>query len=511
MYRRLKMMNFLHRVTAINTPAQAQLRSLRCFSDRFPVLASRAAVISEEVLASQAGLDTLRRGGSAADAVLTMAACMQVLQPYTAGVGGDCFSLHYEALGKTVHCVDGSGKSPAGLTLELAQSRLGSGQSRSRVPSGLLATVPGAAKAWFHIAARYGSGKLTMAELFAPAVAYAQHGFPMDHMKRIAWKTILKRRLDIPGGQYFLQGGTEIPKLGQVFSNRPLAALLKRLSREGPRAVYEGSVAASLAEAVRRAGGVLSTSDLAEHLSSDEPLQVEPASSTYHGRVVHVPPLPTQGAVLLEALNILEGFHLRGLQHVPGELDHVVIEALRHAVADGLCHVACPSSSSSIELMVSKEHAALKRAQVDPHRRAESVFSGPYSSCGLPDTTFLAATDEAGNVCAFIGSNANYFGCAVVEEHGFAVHCRGAGFCLEAGHPNCFGPRKKPYHSVMPVMVTDASSHDWLCTTGTMGGYAQTSIVTQLLLNMMELDLDPQQAVAKARFLLGTYSSVHPE
>ncbi|XP_037572293.2 glutathione hydrolase-like YwrD proenzyme [Dermacentor silvarum] len=487
--------------------------SLRRLSRRFPVLAPKAAVVCDEMLASAAGLDVLRRGGNAADATLAMAACMQVLQPYTMGLGGDCFALHYEPQTKKVRCVDGCGRSPAALSLELVKNSKDQRDCSSvEHVSGLQATVPGAAKAWFHIARHFGSGKMTMSELFAPAVHYAQHGFPMDHVKQSVWQLRHKAMLEIPGGRYFLDEHSCVPALGQTIKNQPLAALLKKFTREGPQAVYKGIVAENIADAVRRAGGVLSTQDLADHLASVEPLDVEPASATYRGNVkVHTTPLPTQGAVVLQALNIFESFQWRGLQETPGQFEHLMIEALRHAVADGLRYVADPATGGSLEKMVSKEHAQRCAEMLNPDRREETVYPEQAPTPGRSGTTFMAAVDDTGNVCALMGSNSEFFGCTVVEEQGICIQTRATGFNKVPGHPNCVGPRKKPYHSVMPVMLTDAKSGAWLGTLGSMGGIIQTSIITQLLLNMLELGLDPQESLARPRFLLGSPNRTHPD
>ncbi|KAK8760655.1 hypothetical protein V5799_028078 [Amblyomma americanum] len=395
------------------------------FASRLPVIAARAAVVSDEVLASQAGLDVLRRGGNAADAALAMSACMQVLQPYSTGVGGDCFALYYDARTKKVHCVDGSGRSPAALTLEQVQTHSRAEGPLLKRAAGLYATVPGAPKAWFYIARRFGSGKLTLSEIFDPAVRCAEHGFPMDHSKKLIWALRHKDLQRKPGGRYFLDEDGRVPSLGQIITNRPLAALLRRLAQEGPRVMYEGPVAESMVDAVRQAGGVLSTEDLAAHLASTEPLEVEPISTTYRGDVrVHTTPLPTQGAVLLETLNILEGFDLQGLRHIPGDFEHVVIEALRHAVADGLRHVADAASGGSVGELLSKERASKLREQVKLDRRVERVYPEVALPYGQSGTTFAAAADDVGNVCAMMGSIALSFGCAVVKEHGFAVQVR---------------------------------------------------------------------------------------
>ncbi|XP_075559993.1 glutathione hydrolase-like YwrD proenzyme [Dermacentor variabilis] len=293
---------------------------------------------------------------------------------------------------------------------------------------GLQATVPGAAKAWFHIATRFGSGKLSMKDLLAPAISYAENGYPMDAVKQGTWQSMHNRLKRLPGGRYFLNEDNNVPPLGQILVNRPLATLLKRLGQEGPQVVYKGCVAEGIVDAVHRAGGVLSIDDLSDHMESTEPLETEPASTTYRGEIaVHTTTLPTQGAVLLEALNILNRFDLKDLKQIPGQFEHVVIEALRHAIADGLRYVGDPRTGGSLDEMLS-------------HQRAR--------------TTFVAAADEAGNVCGLIGSLSHYFGCAVVEEHGFAV---------------------------------------------------------QVLVNMVELGLDPQQSLYRPRFLVGGAMSVHPD
>ncbi|XP_070379315.1 glutathione hydrolase-like YwrD proenzyme isoform X1 [Dermacentor albipictus] len=441
-----------------------------------------------------------------------MAACMQVLQPYATGIGGDCFAIHYDASTKSVRCVDGCGRSPAALTLEMVESKSSYDWTSERYMYGLQATVPGAAKAWFHIATRFGSGKLSMSEILAPAVSYAENGFPMDHVNQGMWQIMHSRLKRLPGGRYFLNKDNSLPPLGQIMVNRPLARLFRRLGQEGPKVVYKGCVAEGIVDAVRRAGGVLSTEDLSDHMESTEPLEAEPASTTYRGEVaVHTTTLPTQGAVLLEALNILNKFDLKEIKHIPGQFEHFVIEALRHAIADGLRHVGDPRTGGSLDEMLSHKRAHHNAAMVKFDRKMEAIYPEAALSIENSGTTFVAAVDEAGSVCGLIGSLSEYFGCAVVEEHGFAIQRRGAAFNRVSGHPNCFGPLKKPYHSLMPVMVTDAHSGDWLCTMGTMGGLTQTSVLAQVLLNMVELGLDPQQSLSKPRFLVGSARRMHPD
>ncbi|KAH7942729.1 hypothetical protein HPB52_000392 [Rhipicephalus sanguineus] len=266
-----------------------------------------------------------------------------------------------------------------------------------------------------------------MSDLLAPAIRYAEDGVPMDHVKQAIFRHMLNALQRMPGGRFFLGGDNNEPPI----ENTVNCKYAQKLGTDGPRVVYEGSVAAGIAEAVHRAGGIMSPQDLADHINSTEPLEMEPISTTYRDVAVHTTPLPTQGAVLLQVLNVLEEVGMKA--------------------------------------------------------------------------------DETGNVCALIGSLSQFFGCAVVEEHGFPVQVRGAGFNTVPGHPNCFGGRKKPYHSLMPVMVTDAHSQDWLGTMGCMGGFVQTSVLTQLLLNIVELGLDPQQSLSKPRFLIGSALTANPD
>ncbi|KAH7942731.1 hypothetical protein HPB52_000394 [Rhipicephalus sanguineus] len=282
----------------------------------------------------------------------------------------------------------------------------------------------------------------------------------MDHEKYRSWRI---RDLKLtPGGHFFLNTDRQ------------------RFANEGPRAVYEGPVAEQMVGAVVSAGGVLSTKDLSDHLASSEPLLVQPVKTTYRGDVtVHTTPLPTHGAVLLEALNILECFDLTAIHKRPGQFEHVMVEALRHASADGMRYVGDPDHGGSIEKILSHDRARQCMASLKLERKMDEVcpdIERPQKHSG---TTFLAAVDETGNVCALTSSLSRNFGCAVVEKHGFAVQARGDGFNQVSGHLNCFGPRKKPYHSLMPVMVTDARTNNWLCTMGAMGGALQPNILTQ--------------------------------
>ncbi|KAK8761476.1 hypothetical protein V5799_027254 [Amblyomma americanum] len=429
--------------------------------------------------------ELLNHGGNAADAAVAAAAALQVLKPYATGIGGDCFALFYDAETRAVRCIDGSGPSPASLTRELFAAG---------ADSGMEATVPGAVKGWFDTLRHCGSGRVGMREVLAPAVRLGRGGFPVGVRNASQWSTYEVKLRGLVGGRFFLP----VPWAGQVVYNAPLADLLERLGRDGAGAFYEGPVAEAVATAVQRAGGVLTPDDLRRHLEASCDGLVEPVSTTYRGTRVHTTPLPSHGSVLLEALNILERFELRQLDSAAYE--HLVVEALRLALEDGLGWVAHGGPAQDGR-MTSKEHS--KTRLVDPERARDCRGMVLPTSPEQSHTVFLVTADGRGNACAFINSNFYGFGCSVVEEHGFAVHCRGRGFNALARHPNCAGPFKKPYHTLMPVLVTDTASGDWLAALGTMGGYTQPQVDLQIFLAMAERGLDPQAALDAPRLYIG--------
>ncbi|XP_037516319.1 glutathione hydrolase-like YwrD proenzyme [Rhipicephalus sanguineus] len=454
-------------------------------SRRSPVLSLDGGASTDDPLATAAAIEVLTRGGNAADAAVAAAAALQVLKPYATGIGGDCFALFYDAKTRTVRCIDGSGPSPEALTRELFVAG---------ADSGMEATVPGAVKGWFDTLRHCGSGRVSMSEVLAPAVRLARDGFPVGVVNAAHWATYESKLGSLVGGGHFLP----VPRAGQLLRNEPLADVLERLGQEGAGAFYKGPVAEAVAAAVKRAGGVLEAADLLRHFVEGGDGLVVPVSTTYRGTRVHTVPFPSHGSVLLEALNILEPFELRDVEE--GTYAHLLLEALRLAFADGLAWVAHEGLARD-GLMASKEHAKSRHVDIE-RARQWSEADLPYTP-EQSHTVFLVTADEQGNACAFINSNFLGFGCAVVEQYGFAVHCRGRGFSAVAGHPNCAGPCKKPYHTLMPVLVTDDASGDWLAALGTMGGYAQPQVDLQIFLAMLERGLDPQSALDAPRLYIG--------
>ncbi|CAN7938507.1 unnamed protein product, partial [Ixodes hexagonus] len=351
--------------------------------------------------------------------------------------------------------------------------------------------------------------QLSMSEILEPAIRFAEEGFPLSLTGAFLWDRAKSKLMRMHGGRAYLIDGENTPSPGELLTNFPMAGLLKRVADEGPSAFYVGPVAQKVVEAVTDVGGLMTLDDLRNHLVSSGPTVVPAISTTYRGTTVHTTPLPSQGAVLLDALNILELFDLQTVKTNPAQFYHLVIEALRLAGEDGLAYVADPEFSN-IDGMISKEHGKKRRVLLDVERFV------PRCSKDLPrvqqsGTAFMAAVDPWGNACSYINSIAQPFGCTTVHEYGFGVHARGDGFNTLPGHPNCAGPRKKPLHTLMPVLVTDSSSGEMLSVMGSLGGAAQPQAILQVFLNMVEHGLNPQQAIEKQRLSIGWRRHYHPD
>ncbi|CAN7985171.1 unnamed protein product [Ixodes pacificus] len=460
--------------------------------------------------------DTLRRGGNAADAAVTMAATLQMVQTMSCGVGGDCFAIFYDATMRKVHCIDGSGRSPALLTRDRFLSGMKDGKLKPEC-KGLQATVPGAVKTWFEVIKHFGSGKLDMADLFESAILYGEKGFPVGKWCANEWALRQSKLQNMHGGSTFLDRDGLVPVHGAVWRNVPLAGLLRRIAAEGIGAFYDGPVAQGIVNAVTSAGGIMSLYDLQSHMNSTEPQVVPPVSTAYGKTTVHTTPLPSQGAILLEALNILEGYDISNkLERELGAVRASLFASLSVSASgrSGRSYAKVYFAPAPIRRIIATQRwRDFKLSSICSFGRAITSFAPE----GLPSlyqsgTVAATAVDTQGNACCLIGSTGTSFGCTVVSEYGFPVHTRGTAFNTLPGHPNCVGPRKKPYHTLMPVVITDSSSERLLAVMGSQGGSMTPQALLQVILSMVDLGLDPAEAVSKLRIKIGSLKrGTHPE
>ena len=461
---------------------------------RSPVVGTRGTVASSQPLATAAGLRILAEGGNAADAAIATAAALQVTEPNMTGLGGDCFALFYEASSGRVTAINGSGRSPAALTLEkLREDGFGASLPRNHAHC---VTVPGACAGWCDFSARHGS--LPLAQVLTPAIELAEEGFPVAPLTSLLWKWSGERQLAVsPGGQELLIEG-RAPRAGELFRNPTLAKTLRTVAEKGAEAFYRGAIGAAIAAVVREMGGVMSEDDLAAHESSWE----EPISSVYRDvRVWECPP-NGQGLATLLALNLLRGFELTALDPLGPDRLHLMIEAMRLAFADARWYVADPKFGDiPLAELLSEEYASKRRQEISQGRAAPvTARGGPFAGS---DTVYLCAVDALGNGCSFINSNYEGFGSGIVPTGcGFSLQNRGAGFSLDPAHPNALAPGKRPYHTIIPGLITRESDGSLFGPFGVMGGYAQPQGHMQVVVAMVDDGLDPQAALDRARFHL---------
>lgn len=445
-------------------------------------------VATSQPLAAQAGLRILQAGGTAADAAVATAAVLAVAEPMSTGVGGDAFALFYDARSKKITALNGSGRAAAALTLKELRA---AGLAEIPLDSPHSVTVPGTVAAWADLLARHGT--MSLADVLQPAIAYARDGFPVSEIIAAMWQHTAARLQRLPSGRELLPGGRP-PRFGQVVRLPELARTLEIIAEGGPEAFYRGELAQRIAAFVQQQGGRLDASDLAAHRSTwDEPIAIE-----YRGLRVWECPPNGQGLAALLALGITEGFDLAGA----AEADrwHLLIEAMRLGFADARRWVADPRRVDlPLATLLSPDYIAGRRRLIDPRR------ANPDPRSGLPlpnsDTVYLSVVDGQGNACSFINSLFHGFGSGlVVPGTGIVLQNRGALFSLDPAHPNCLEPGKRPYHTIIPALVT-RNDELWACY-GVMGGFMQPQGHLQVLVNLVDLEMTPQAALDAPRFCL---------
>jgi gamma-glutamyltranspeptidase / glutathione hydrolase len=448
-------------------------------------------VASSQRAATAAGVSILRSGGNAADAAIAVAAALNVTEPTSTGLGGDCFALYFDAKTKTVSALNGSGRAPAKLSLEVLRTQ-GIQELPPFHPHTI--TVPGACAGWLDLIARH--GRLSLSTIFAPAIDLAEHGFEVGTNTAHFWAKGLDSRKGVANlGELTIDG--RAPRAGERFTNRGLARTLRAIATGGVDAFYRGEIAAAIVDVITGAGGAMTSADLSAHTSTWD----EPISTTYRGMRVWECPPNGQGITALLALNILEGFELRGQDPTGPDRFHVLVEALRTAFADTRWYVADPRVAKvPVAELLSKDYAARRRSLIDPRRAAADVKHGaPVAST---DTVYFCVVDGDGNACSFINSNYMGFGTGLVPKGwGFTLQNRGHCFSLDPNHPNALAPGKRPYHTIIPGMITRADGSLY-APFGVMGGFMQPQGHVQVVVGLFDDQVEPQVVLDRARFCI---------
>ena len=451
---------------------------------------------SESVLASQVGARILEQGGNAVDAAIAMNAMMGLVAPMNDGIGGDLFVIYYEAKTGKLHGLNASGWAPKALTAEYLRAK-----GHTRMPSRGIdaATVPGAVKGWEALRTRFGT--LSFAQILAPAIRYAETGFPVGEVVSVYWKDsedVLRR--DPATARTYLPNG-QLPTVGDMFRNPDLAWTYRQIAAQGAKAFYTGNVAAKLLASSKTHGGTMTAADLAEY----DVEWVTPISTTYRGWTVYELPPNGQGIAALMMLNLMEQFDLRAMGHNSVQALHHMIEAKKLAYADMQRYDADPRFAKvPVSGLISKTYGAARA----------KLISASSANCNVPvgtpegtdnGTTYLSVVDKEGNLISFIQSNYSTVGFGaglVVDGAGFVWHNRGGGFSLDPQSPNLIAGRKRPLHTIIPGFMEKG---DEKIAFGIMGGWNQSQAHAQFVSNIVDFGMNIQGALDAPRFSKETF------
>ena len=457
------------------------------------VVGKRGMVAASQPLAVSAGLHVLQSGGSFVDAALATSAVLCVTEPYASQVGGDAFIIVYEAkTGKTT-ALNASGAAPQRATL----AHFADGIPLRGLSA---ASVPGLVDAWFTLHERWGTKPV--GELFAPAMRYAEEGFPAGfrYSRNFAASEELLRQFPSTTAAMLPEGAP--PKPGQMVQQPELAWTLEQIVEGGRDAFYTGAVAERILQYSAEHGGLFSAADFAAHKTQIS----DPIKTTYHGYTVYGQPPVSQGHILLQMLNLVEGFDLSALGHNSTTSIHYQVEAKKLAFADRAAYLGDPDFVEvPMETLLSKNYAAQRRRGIQPLKAAVHVEAGTIDH----DTTYFCVADGEGNAISFIQSVFWGFGCGeVAAGTGVLFNNRMTGFSLDPTSPNVLAPGKRTAHTLNAYLITKevaegAEKEKLAFVGGTPGGDVQVQSNLQVICNLIDFGLNPQEAVEAPRWQHG--------
>ncbi len=483
---------------ALPLAAQIDRQNGRSFATRSEVIATHAMAATSQPLATQIALDVMKAGGSAVDAAIAADAALGLMEPTGAGMGGDLFAIVWDAKTKRLYGLNGSGRSPLGLSLaqlRLELQKLG----RTTIPQrGMLPiSVPGCVDAWFELHGKF--GKLPMRDVLAPAMRYATEGFPVSEHIASLWAIGVNngKREALPGAflATFAPNG-KAPAKGEIFKNPAPARTLSALAEHGRDAFYRGEIAQRIDAFMQANGGFLRAVDFERHTST----WVEPVGVNYRGYDVYELPPNGQGIAALQMLTILEGYDLKALGYNSPAALHLMVEAKKLAFEDRARFYADPEFAKvPLRGLLSKAYAAERRKLIDEKHAAKTVDAGnPALHEG--DTIYLTTADADGTMVSLIQSNYRGMGAGIaVPGLGFGFQDRGEMFVVsDEQHANVYAPGKRPFHTIIPAFVMKDGA-PWL-SFGVMGGAMQPQGHVQVLCNLIDFGMNLQEAGDAARW-----------
>lgn len=464
------------------------------FASRSEVIATQAMAATSQPLATQIALDVMKQGGNAIDAAIAANAALGLMEPTGCGIGGDLYAIVWSAKDKKLYGLNASGRSPKGLTLEQLQAEVKKLGRSDIPPLGMLPiSVPGAVDGWFSLHDKF--GKLPMKKVLAPAISYAENGFPVTELIAYYWNASVPKLSSQPGdfkGTFTING--KGPQTGDIFKNPALASTYKQLASGGRDAFYKGDIAKKIDAFMQKEGGYLRYEDFASHSSS----WVEPVSVNYRGYDVWELPPNGQGIAALQMLQILKNFDLKSMGFNSPESLHTLIEAKKLAFEDRAKFYAdMDFAKVPVKELISEAYGR-ERAKLIGPKAAQRVDAGnPHLYTG--DTIYLTTADKDGNMVSLIQSNYRGMGSGVVVPGlGFGFQDRGQMFSLDPKHQNVYAPGKRPFQTIIPAFIT--KDNQPFMSFGVMGGAMQPQGHVQIVVNMIDYGMNLQEAGDAARW-----------
>jgi len=478
------------------------------WATRSPVLGQHGMAATAVPLASQIAIDILKKGGSAVDAAIAANAALGLMEPVSNGIGGDLFAIVWDPKTKKLYGYNGSGHSARGRDLDTMIAKVKAVEAKmgvaydAHIPKygSLAITVPGAVDGWGALHAKF--GKLPLADDLAPAISYAQHGFPVTQLVSLYWKGNMKafergsamiEELDNARHTYLIDGHT--PAEGEIFRNPDLAHTLSLIAKGGRDAYYKGAIAHKIDAYFKRIGGDLRYEDFAAHHGE----WVEPLGVNYRGYDVYELPPNSQGAAVLQILQILKAYDLKAMGIGSADTLTAMLEAKRLTFEDLAKYYADPNFTKvPMTALLSDAYADARRKLIDLAKANTNVGPGD-PKLGQGDTTYLTTADKDGMMVSLIQSNYRGMGSGLVADHlGFMFHDRGELFSLNPAAANVYAPGKRPFQTIIPGFVMKDGAP--FLAFGLMGGDMQPQGHVQVLSNIIDFGMNVQDAGDAARW-----------
>ena len=458
------------------------------FATRSEVIATNGMAATSHPLATQTAIDVLKNGGNAIDAAIAANAVLGLVEPTGCGIGGDLFAIVWSAKDKKLYGLNASGPAPQTISIETLKEK---GLDMIPPYGPLPVTVPGAVAGWSALHKRF--GKKDFSTLFDNAIDYANNGFPVSEVVAYYLDISSSRFKDYPNFSDVWMPNNKSLQKGDIFKNKDLANTYLSIAESYGSSFYSGTLAKSMTEFIQEQGGYLTINDM----KSFQPQWVEPVSTNYRGYDVWELPPNGQGIAALQILNILEQYDLRSMGHNSAELIHIFTEAKKLAYEDRAKYYADPNFNSvPVNELISKTYAKQRNKLINPTQAAKSYLAGKLED---GDTIYLTVADNEGNMVSLIQSNYRGMGSGMVPPQlGFMLQDRGEMFSLDPNHANALVGGKRPFHTIIPAFITKDDKP--FISFGLMGGGMQPQGHAQIVINLIDFDMNLQEAGDAARF-----------